>query len=106
MSSETRLSIVHRLATDSARVHELVEEPGLPQPLVSQHLRCCAALCRRVHVCVAGVASGGECRVSGRRRSAYWERICRMARTPASPPILNGLFNMRAGLHVSLRRRG
>lgn len=39
LSSETRLSIVHRLATGPACVHELVEELGVSQPLVSQHLR-------------------------------------------------------------------
>lgn len=39
LSTETRLSIVHRLATGPACVHELVSELGLSQPLVSQHLR-------------------------------------------------------------------
>jgi ArsR family transcriptional regulator, zinc-responsive transcriptional repressor len=39
LSSETRLSIVHRLAAGPACVHELVEELGVSQPLVSQHLR-------------------------------------------------------------------
>lgn len=39
LSSEARLSIVHRLASGPACVHELVEELGLSQPLVSQHLR-------------------------------------------------------------------
>lgn len=39
LSSETRLAIVRRLTDNSACVHELVEDLGLPQPLVSQHLR-------------------------------------------------------------------
>lgn len=39
LSTETRLSIVHRLAAGPACVHELVSELGLSQPLVSQHLR-------------------------------------------------------------------
>lgn len=39
LSTPTRLSIVHRLAAGPACVHELVDELGLSQPLVSQHLR-------------------------------------------------------------------
>lgn len=39
LSTETRLSIVHRLLAGPACVHELVSELGVSQPLVSQHLR-------------------------------------------------------------------
>jgi ArsR family transcriptional regulator, zinc-responsive transcriptional repressor len=39
LSHETRLTIVHRLGEGPACVHELVDDLGLSQPLVSQHLR-------------------------------------------------------------------
>lgn len=39
LSSPVRVAIIQRLTTDEACVHELVEELGLPQPLISQHMR-------------------------------------------------------------------
>ncbi len=39
LSSPSRLSILRRLAKEPASVSTLVEQTGLSQPLVSQHLR-------------------------------------------------------------------
>jgi DNA-binding transcriptional ArsR family regulator len=39
LSAPVRLALVHLLAADARCVHELVDALGLPQPLVSQHLR-------------------------------------------------------------------
>lgn len=39
LSAPVRLALVHLLAADSRCVHELVEALGIPQPLVSQHLK-------------------------------------------------------------------
>ncbi len=44
LSSESRLVIVARLSQGPACVHELVEDLGLSQPLVSQHLRVLRSL--------------------------------------------------------------
>jgi DNA-binding transcriptional ArsR family regulator len=39
LSSPVRVAIIARLTTGEACVHDLVEGLGLPQPLISQHLR-------------------------------------------------------------------
>ncbi|MGB3687245.1 MAG: metalloregulator ArsR/SmtB family transcription factor [Ornithinimicrobium sp.] len=44
LSSEARLSIVQRLIQAPACVHEMVDDVGLSQPLVSQHLRVLRSL--------------------------------------------------------------
>jgi ArsR family transcriptional regulator, zinc-responsive transcriptional repressor len=55
LSSPVRLAIVQLLADGEKCVHEIVEALGLPQPLVSQHLRVL-----RAADLVAGVRSGRE----------------------------------------------
>ena len=39
LSAPVRLAVVHLLADQARCVHELVDALGVPQPLVSQHLR-------------------------------------------------------------------
>lgn len=39
LASPVRVRVIERLVVGEACVHELVEALGLPQPLVSQHLR-------------------------------------------------------------------
>jgi DNA-binding transcriptional ArsR family regulator len=39
LASPVRVALVAQLATGERCVHELVESLGLPQPLISQHLR-------------------------------------------------------------------
>jgi DNA-binding transcriptional ArsR family regulator len=39
LASPIRIALVNELADDERCVHEIVESLGLPQPLVSQHLR-------------------------------------------------------------------
>ncbi len=42
LAAPVRIAIVVELGTGPRCVHELVESTGAAQPLVSQHLGCCA----------------------------------------------------------------
>ena len=124
LAAPVRIAIVLQLRESSRCVHELVDALGVPQPLVSQHLRILKAA-----GVVAGERSGREVLyrlvdhhlVAHRRRRGDPRRRGRRVGHPVSAPgvratrqraaisaLLENLDEFRSAqeLHDELRRRG